>query len=140
MTSFAYDSFLDQLARGNINLASDTFYGCLTTSAYTPNQGADAYRSAVTNEITGTGYTAGGSPVTITLSKDTTNHKEVVTVSSVAWASSTLTARHLVVYKHRGGAATADELLFQVDFGADVTSSNGTFTVNADTITLNTPA
>lgn len=139
MASFAFDSYLDNVLAGNI-LKTDTYYGMLTTSAYTPGQGTNVYRSDVTNEVTGTGYTAGGQAVVPTFAKDSTNHKETITIPAMSWASSTITARHLVIYKHRGGAATADELVCQIDFGADVSSSNGTFTVNASTITLNTPA
>lgn len=140
MSSFCYDSFIDQMARGAINLASDTFYGALVDATYTPDQGAHAYRSSVTGEVSGTGYAAGGVPVTITLNKNTASHQEEITVSAISIPSSTITARRLVIYKHHGGAASADELVCQIDFGANISDTNGTFSVAASTITLHTPS
>jgi hypothetical protein len=61
------------------------------------------------------------------------------TIGSQSYASSTITARKQVCYKSRGGASSADELVFVNDFGSDVTSTAGTFTVNASTIHFNTP-
>ena len=50
------------LVSGNapIDLLSDTIKCMLCTSTYTPNLDTHKYKSDVTNEITGTGYTAGG--------------------------------------------------------------------------------
>ena len=39
------------------------------------------------------------------------------------------TARYAVIYRARGGASSADELLCYVDFGADVSSTGGAFTI-----------
>jgi hypothetical protein len=140
MPSFAYDSFQDQVLRGNINVATDTFYVMLVDATYTPGQGTDTYRSSVSGEVTGTGYAAGGIPVTATLAKDTTNHKNTITFAPVNWPSATISARRAVYYKHRGGAASADELIAQDDFGSVITSTNSTFSLGATTITLNTPS
>lgn len=140
MSSFSYDSFIDQLARGNINLATDTFYVMLTDATYTPNQGSDVYRSSATGEVSGAGYAAGGIPVTVTLAKDAVNHKNTITFAAVSWPSSTISARRAVYYKHRGGAASADELVAQDDFGSIISSTSNTFSLGATTITINTPA
>jgi hypothetical protein len=133
MASLIFDSFLDDLCKGNINPNSDTFYALIVTATYSPNKGTHAKRSDVTNEVSGTGYTAGGVAITCTPTKDTTNHREDLTFSDPSWTSSTITGRALVVYKHRGGASTADELVAYVDNGSDVTSTNGTwsFDINA---------
>lgn len=134
MASFAFDSFQDDVYKDNINLLTDTFYVMLTTSSYTPNMGTHTKRSDVTNEVTGTGYTAGGQVIVPTLSKDTTNHKEVITFPQVTWPTSTITARRAVYYKRRGGASSADELVAVDDFGADVITTAGTFTLAATVI------
>ena len=45
--------------------------------------------------------------------------------------------RAAVVYKRRGGASSADELVAYLDFGGDVTSTSGPFAVTVSTpITL----
>ena len=139
MSSTAYDSYLDDVLAGNIT-KGDTYYVMLVGSGYTENKGAHTKRSDISSEVSGAGYTAGGQAITPTFAKDTTNHRVVVTFPQVAWANSTITARKAVYYKRRGGAATADELVCVDDFGADVSTSAGAFTLSATTITLNTPA
>lgn len=136
MASKIPDSLLNDLARGNVNAAADTFKGMLLTSAYVFNQATHAKRSDLTNEVSGAGYTAGGKTVSVSVALDTTNHKVTITAADVSWPSSTITARYLAIYKSRGGVASADELVGIVDFGADVSSTSGTLTVTASTLTL----
>lgn len=133
MASLIFDSALDDLARGAIDFDTDTFKVMLVTSTYTPNQGTHLKRSAVTNEVSGTGYTSGGTASTVTVAKDTGLHKVTMTFSSVNWPAATITARAAVIYKSRGGASSADELVAYVDFGSDVTSTADTFTVTFST-------
>jgi hypothetical protein len=129
MASITYDSFVDDTLRGNIDLDGDTFYILLVTSSYSPNKGTHTKRSDVTNEVTSANYTAGGKAVTATIAKDTSGHKVTMTFTDLNWATVTLTARAAVIYKHRGGASSADELVCYLDFGADITATAGTFAV-----------
>lgn len=140
MASTAYDSFVFDAMSGAIDLDTDTFKVMLVTSAYTEDKAAHSKRSSITNEITGTGYTAGGQAIVPTITKDTTNHRTTIVFPQVTWPGSTLTARKAVYYKSRGGAGSADELVAVDDFGADVTTTAGTLTLNATTIHINTPA
>lgn len=128
--TIVYNSALEDLARGAIDFDTDTFRAMLVTSAYAPNKDTHLKRSDITNEVTGAGYTAGGEIVTATITKDTANDRLDIAFSNPSWPTSTITARGVVIYKSRGGAATADELVCYGDFGANVTSTNGTFTVN----------
>jgi hypothetical protein len=134
MPSLIYNSFLEDLARGAIDMDTDTFRVLLTTSAYSENKDTHTRRSDVTNEVTGTGYTAGGIVTTITVTKDTVNDRLDITLGAVSWPSSTITARKAVYYKARGGAATADELVAVNDFGSDVTSTGATFSLALSTV------
>ena len=136
MVSLIYNSAIDDMARGAIDADTDSFKAMLVTSSYTPNKDTDLKRSAVTNEVSGTGYTAGGVASVCTVTKDTANDKVTLSFAAVSWASSTITARALVIYKSRGGASSADELVCYVDFGSDVSSSGGTFSVTSSVITL----
>lgn len=137
MPSLIYNSAVRDTATGAIDFDTDTFWAMLTTATYTENKDTHTKRSDVTNEVTGTGYSAGGQVITVSVAAvDTANDRVVITIGPVSWAASTITARKMVVYKRRGGAATADELVFVNDFGSDVISANGTFTVAANTITL----
>jgi hypothetical protein len=136
MASLIYNSFVDDMARGAIDLDTDTFKVLLVTSSYTPNKDTDLKRSAVTNEVSGTGYTAGGVTIACTVTKDTANDRVTLSFAAVNWATSTITARAAVIYKSRGGAASSDELVCYVDFGGDVSSSSATFSLGSSTIAL----
>ena len=136
MASLIYNSAPDEMARGDIDFDTDTFNAMLVTSSYTPNKDTHDFRDDVTNEVSGTGYTAGGVASAVTVTKDTANDKVTIQLGAVSWASSTITARGCVYYKSRGGASSADELVAYADFGSDVSSSGGTFSVAASTITL----
>jgi len=136
MASLIYNSAPDEMARGDIDFDTDTFNAMLVTSSYTPNKDTHDFRDDVTNEVSGTGYTAGGVASAVTVTKDTANDKVTIQLGAVSWASSTITARGCVYYKSRGGASSADELICYADFGSDVSSSGGTFSVAASTITL----
>jgi len=135
MASLIYNSFVEDVNRGNIDPDTDTFRMLLVTSGYTPNKDAHGKRSDVTNQVTGTGYTAGGITVTCTVARNNSTDQVTLTFAAGSWASSTITARGAVVYKSRGGADTADELVFYNDFGGDVSTSSTTFSVGSSVIT-----
>ena len=130
MANIIPTSFKSDVVTGNIDLNSDTIYVGLLTSSATP-AASWAKRSDITNEVTGTGYTAGGQALT-TLAVNTSGTQAKWTADNVTWASSSITARYAYLYKHRGGLASADELVLIVDFGADKTSSGGNFTITWD--------
>ena len=93
----------------------------------------DAYdfRDDIANEVTGTGYTAGGVTATVTVgSVDTTNDRTPVTITDLtnAWTGSTISAVGGWLYKVVGSSAT-DQLVSFVDFGGTVTSTAGNYSV-----------
>lgn len=129
MANAKYNSFKTDLQNGNINLAADTIKVMLVDSTYAPNIDTHAYRSAVTGEVTGTGYTAGGQALTTkSVTQDNTGDAAVFDADPVTWASSTITARGAVLYKDTGNAST-DNLIAYFDFGVDESSSSGDFTI-----------
>lgn len=136
MPSLIYNRALELWARGNIDFDTDTFRVLLTTSGYTENKDTHDFRDDVTNEVSGTGYTAGGNTATVTVTLDTVNDRLDITLGGTTWPTSTITARKAVYYKARGGAASADELVAVNDFGSDVVTSAGTFTLNASTLRI----
>lgn len=140
MASIIYDSFLADLASGAAN-TSHSYKGMLVTSGYAEDRAAHSKRSSITNEVTGTGYSAGGAAVTLTASLNTSTHVLTFSIGSVSWASSTITARKLIIYRARGGASSsADELVACIDNGSDLVSSSSTMTWNASNWTIPLPA
>jgi hypothetical protein len=111
---------------------TDTIKVALTTSSYIPDQDAHDYFNDVTNEVTGTGYTAGGA----TLGSKTSTYTSGTNVLSLdaadtVWSSSTITARYAVIYVSTGTASTS-LLLGYVDFDGNITSTAGNFTITWD--------
>jgi hypothetical protein len=132
MASLIYNSFLSDSLSGVIDAGADEFKVLLVTSDYTPNKATHNKRDDVTDEITGTGYTAGGVVTTATLTQSGDGEEfnfVSIEFSAVNWSSATITARGAVYYKARGGASSADELVLFNDFGTDVTVTAGTFTI-----------
>jgi hypothetical protein len=116
-----------------IDFDSDTIKVALCTSSYTPDQDAHDFFNDVTNEVTGTGYTAGGATLT-SASITYTGASNVLKLDGddTSWASSTITARYAIIYDATPGTAATNPLIAYVDFGADVTSTAGTFTISWD--------
>ena len=136
MASLIFNRALEQWAKGTIDFDTDTFKVMLTTSSYSENKDTHDYRDDVTNEVTGTGYTAGGNTATVTVTLDTANDRIDISLGGTTWTTSTITARKAVYYKSRGGASSADEIIAVNDFGSDVITSGGTFTLNASTMRI----
>ena len=134
MASFVYNSVMTDLVNGDLDFAVDSFKLMLVGVGYTASKDGHDKRNDVSTETTGTGYTAGGNATTCTITNDT--NKKIITFSSVSWPSATFTAAGGVIYKSRGGASSADELIAYLDFSGEVVSTGGTFSVSTSVITL----
>lgn len=140
MASFVYDSFAADWAAGNCN-TSHNYKALLTAAAYSENRSGHSKRSDVTNEVTGTNYTSGGVSVTVSAAVSSgASPTLTLTFGSATFTNVTLTSRKLVVYRTRGGAASADELVCVSDNGSDLVSSASNQTWTASTWTINLPA
>ena len=128
VSSFVYGLALQSLFNAEIDFDTATVKAMLLSSSYTPNQDTHRYKSDLSGEITGTGYTAGG--VTLaskTVAYDSTTNTLTLDAADPSWSSATFTARYLVVYIDTGTSSTSP-LLTYTDFGADVSVSAATFT------------
>lgn len=116
-----------------IDFDSDTIKVMLVTSAYAFDQDAHKYKSSVTNEVTGTGYTAGGVTLTSpTITYNAASNLVVLDAADVSWLNSTITARGAVIYDGTPATDATRPLIAFVDFGQDITSSGGTFSITWD--------
>lgn len=134
-----YGLGLKGVVTGAIDLDTDTFKLMLTSSSYTPDQDAHDYRNDVTNEVGDSGtYAAGGATLSgVAVTYDAaTNEVRVKWTSPVSFTSATITARTAVIYKSRGGASSADELLAYCTEAGDITSTAGTFSITIPDPTL----
>ena len=85
------------------------------------NNATTAYTTV--NEITGTGYTAGGQTLTPTVASDSTNNVAYVSFTNVTWSPANFTCRGALIYNSTTGAAVA-----VLNFGSDKISTTS-FTI-----------
>lgn len=129
MADVIFNSFKAKIMDGSIDLDTDTIKVALVTSTYTPNQDTHDFFDDVTNEVVGTGYTAGGATLASkAVSVDTTDNEGVFDANDVVWTTSTITARGAVLYKSTGTASTS-ALIAYIDFVTDKISTAGSFTI-----------
>jgi hypothetical protein len=114
-----YGKFFLSLANKQVDLDSDSIKCMLVQSGYTPDQDAHQYKDvSITNEASGTGYTAGGAAIASPVFTYTgATNTFAFDGADVAWASNTATSRYAVVYDD--SPASNKPLIAYVDFGED---------------------
>ena len=127
-TSAICNSFKVEILKGEHNFTAstgDTFKIALFTSSATLGAGTTAYAATGMNEMSGTGYTAGGKALTsVTPSLDSTT--ACCDFDDISWTSATFTANACLIYND---TATGDPAVCAVAFGGDKAVSSGTFTI-----------
>lgn len=117
-------SFKSEALQGVHDFTTDTFKIALYTSSATLSAATTAY--SATNEVSGTGYTAGGETLTVTGgSVSTSGTTAYVDFSDVTWSTATITARGALIYN----SSQANKAVAVLDFGADKTSTAGDFVI-----------
>jgi hypothetical protein len=133
MANTIYNSFKRDLLLALINCQADTIKVMLVGPSYTFDVDAHEKRSdVIAHEVSGPGYTAGGVALTAkTVTLDLPNNQAVFDADNPVITSTTITgAIGAIVYKARGGAASADELICYNEFAAPASSTSGDFTIN----------
>ena len=132
VTSKVYYKAITSVFNKEIDWGTDTIMVSLHSSSYTPSQSAHDYWDDATGEITGTGYTAKGQALGTKTETFSSNVKQF-DAADVVWATSTITARYAVVYDQVSvTTASLNPLIAYVDFGEDVVSTGGNFTITWD--------
>lgn len=124
----------------------DTFKLALYTSSATLNANTTAY--TVTNEVTGTNYTAGGGTLVnlgvVTSNNTASTGTGFTDFSDLTFPNATITARGALIYNNTPSAnSNANTTLTNaavavLDFGSDKTSTDGDFTIIFPTATNTT--
>jgi hypothetical protein len=118
-------SFKGELPLGIQALTTDTLKMALYTGNANLNLDTTVYSTA--NEITGTGYTAGGQTITgVTVA--TSGTTAYISFNNVVWNPAAFTTRCALIYN----ASKANRSIAVLDFGADKTTTT-TFTVQLPT-------
>ena len=115
----ATNQFKVGLASGQFDFSTDTFKIALYTGAASLGPTTAAYTA--TNEVTGTGYVAGGEVLTVsvapTIGPVPTDTVMYLSFNDVTWNPAAFTCRGAIIYKVGGGNPTVCIL----DFGGDKT-------------------
>jgi len=127
----ATTSFKVQLLQAVHNFgptSADTYKIALYNGNADINAGTTVYTTS--NEITGTGYTAGGNTLTISVYPTSAYNQSAVSTAYISfentsWTNATFTCRAALIYNVTQGNKSVAVL----DFGADKTVSNDTFTI-----------
>jgi len=102
---------------------ADTFKIALYTSSATLGATTTAY--SVSNEASGTGYSAGGNTLSISQVPTSTSTTAWLDFSDTTWSTATITARGALIYN----STNSDTSVAVLDFGGDKTSTAGDFTI-----------
>jgi len=130
-TTAMCSSFKRDLLKGFHDFVNDTMNIALYTSSAT--HGAATTDYTTTQEVSGTGYSAGGQALnsgSVTLSGTTA----FVDFADETFSTATITAASALIYNTQtnGGSSTTDAVAV-LDFGGDKTSTNGDFVIQFPT-------
>lgn len=123
-------SFKVQLLGGAQNFTAgtgDTFRMALYTSSATLDAATTVYTTS--NEVVGTGYTAGGNTLTISQSPTSGGTTAYISFANTSWTSASFTCRGALIYN----SSKANSAVAVFDFGSDKTVVAGTFSVQFPT-------
>lgn len=115
-------SFKSEILQEGHNLASDTLKIALFTSSASLDASTTAYSTS--NEVSGTGYTAGGETLT-NQAVSTTGTTAHFDADDPTWTSASFTARGALIYN----TSNSNKAIAILDFGGDFTVSSGTFKI-----------
>lgn len=120
-------SFKVDLLAGTMDFTAgtgDTFKMALYTSSATLGPTTTAY--SATNEISGTGYTAGGNTLVVSQSPTSGGTTAFISFSNTTWTNASFTCRGALIYN----SSQSNKAVAVFDFGSDKTVVAGTFTVS----------
>jgi hypothetical protein len=124
--NFMCTSFKTELLQAVHNFTNgtgDTFKLALYTNSASFTAATTAYTA--TNEVVGTGYTAGGGTLT-NVTPTSSGTTAFADFADLTFSTATITARGAMIYND---TAAGDPSVVILDFGADKTSTAGDFTI-----------
>jgi len=125
MASGIYNQFKADLMNKIVDLEADTIKIALLDDSHSFSATDTTWADVSANEVSGTGYTAGGA---------TLANKAVTEAATTKWdaddatwtITGSLTAYHAVIYDD----TASDNLIASIDFGGAKTATDGDFTVS----------
>lgn len=125
-------SFRSDIVQGDQDLSANTLKMALYTAFATLGPTTTVYTTD--NEVTGTGYTAGGNTITgVTINTDANTNTVYINFNNVSWAGANFTARGALIYN----SSQSNKSVAVLDFGSDkiFTSVSNTVTMPVNSAT-----
>ena len=123
ITTAICTSYKQEILEG-VHTSTDTYKIALFTDSATLGASTTAYSS--TNEVAnGNGYTTGGNTLT-GFASGVASNKAYITFTDPEWTSATITARGCLIYN----STRSNKAVAAFDFGSNISSTNGTFTID----------
>ena len=122
ITAAVCSSYKQEILQGT-HSSADTYKIALYTSTATLDATTTAYTA--TNEVSGTGYTAGGATLSGFTVGGSGSTAWLDFTTDPSWPSATITARGALIYN----SSKSNKAVAVLNFGSDVTSTASTFTV-----------
>jgi len=128
--NFMCSSFKQELLEGGHNFKNSgghTFKLAMYTNSASFNAATTAYTTS--NEVSGSGYTAGGGTLT-RVDPSLSGTTALTDFYDLTFTSATVTARGALIYNTTtGGGSGTNDTVVVLDFGSDKTSTAGDFTI-----------
>ena len=128
-TNAICNSFKKELLQGkhDFDAASDTYKLAMYTSVATLGASTENYTTS--NEVSSSGYTAGGKAL-VNQGVKVSSGVAITDFADLSFTGVTLTAKGALIYNTTtdGGTGTTDAVAV-LDFGGDKTATAGTFTI-----------
>lgn len=122
ITTAICNSYKQEILEG-VHASGDTYKIALFTSSATLGAATTGYATA--NEVSGAGYTAGGINLA-NFASGLSGSTAYITFDDAVWTNATITARGALIYN----ASKSNKAVAAFNFGEDITSTSGTFTVD----------
>ena len=125
MATFVYNIFKEKMLTGAIDLDVDTIKCALVTASYTPDRSNHHAWNDISNEVSGTGYAAGGKIVTL---RPVVSYWYLeVSMDELIWPDSTITNMRGAVFYKSVSDASQSWLICYIDTLTDKSSQNSDF-------------
>ena len=119
-------SFRSDIVQGDQDLSANTLKMALYDGFATLGPTTTTY--STTNEVVGTGYTAGGRTITgVTITTDSATNTVYINFNNVSWPGASFTARGALIYN----STQSNKSIAVLDFGSDKI-----FTSVSNTVTM----
>jgi len=128
--NFMCTSFKKELLQAQHDFTAstgDTFKLAMYTNSASFTAATTDYTTS--NEVSGTGYTAGGGTLT-NITPTTSSTTALTDFADLTFSTASITARGALIYNTTAGASTGTtNAVIVLDFGGDKTSTAGDFTI-----------